>query len=100
MYLTLNRFLNIITLTKMKSLIIRRCLCLLAESERLKIYAYKNRINLGANFKTSHFDQSLRQAQILILAILKVFLCLKFSPYLTLNKLKRFETGPCCIISI
>jgi hypothetical protein len=46
-----------------------------------------------ANFKTSHFAQSLRQDQILILEILNVFLWLKFSPSLTLNKLKRFETG-------
>jgi len=46
-----------------------------------------------ANFKTSHFAQSLRQAQILILEIRKVFLWLKFSPSLTLDKLKRFETG-------
>jgi len=35
----------------------------------------------------------LRQAQILILEILRVFLWLKFAPFLTLNKLKRFETG-------
>ena len=34
----------------------------------------------GANFKTSHFAQSLRQTQILILEILNVFLWLKFSP--------------------
>jgi len=47
----------------------------------------------GADFKTSHFAQSLRQAQILILEILNVFLWLNFSPFLTLNKLKRFETG-------
>jgi len=37
--------------------------------------------------------QSLRQTQILILEILHVFLWLKFSPSLALNKLKRFETG-------
>ena len=37
--------------------------------------------------------QSMRQAQILILEILNVFLRLKFSPSLILNKLKRFETG-------
>ena len=35
----------------------------------------------------------MRQAQILILEILNVFLRLKFSPSLILNKLKRFETG-------
>ncbi|PQP35862.1 hypothetical protein C6A37_00535 [Desulfobacteraceae bacterium SEEP-SAG9] len=46
-----------------------------------------------AKSKTSHFAQSLRQAQILILEILNVFLWLKFSPSLTLNKLKRFENG-------
>jgi len=46
-----------------------------------------------ANLKTSHFAQSLRQAQISILEILNVFLWLKFSPSLILNKLKRFETG-------
>jgi hypothetical protein len=46
-----------------------------------------------ANFKTFHFAQSLRPAQILILEILNVFLWLKLSPSLTLNKLKRFETG-------
>jgi len=38
-------------------------------------------------------SKSLRQAQILFLEILNVFLWLKFSPSLTLNKLKRFETG-------
>ncbi|MGB5156761.1 MAG: hypothetical protein WBN77_04900, partial [Desulfobacterales bacterium] len=32
-------------------------------------------------------------AQILILEILNVFLWLKFSPALTLTKLKRFESG-------
>ena len=49
--------------------------------------------NLRANFKTPQFDQSLCQVKILILEILNVFLRLKFSPSLTLNKLKRFETG-------
>jgi hypothetical protein len=47
----------------------------------------------GANLKTSQFDQSLCQTKILILEILNVFLWLKFLPSLTLNKLKRFETG-------
>jgi hypothetical protein len=47
----------------------------------------------GANSKTPQFAQFLRQAQILILEILHVFLWLKFSPSLNLNKLKRFETG-------
>jgi|GEM_PF-975130 len=46
-----------------------------------------------ANFKTFHFGQSQRWAQILILKILNVFLRLKFSSALTLTKLKRFETG-------
>ena len=50
-------------------------------------------LNSRANFKTSQFAQSLRQAQVLILEILSVFLRLKFSPSLILNKLKRFETG-------
>jgi hypothetical protein len=40
----------------------------------------------------SPFAQSLRQAQILILEILNVFLWLKFSPSLTLNKIEHFET--------
>ena len=46
-----------------------------------------------ANFKTPPFVQSRRQTQILILEIPYVFLWLKFLPSLTLNKLKRFETG-------
>jgi uncharacterized membrane protein len=46
-----------------------------------------------ANFKTSTFVQSLRQAQILILEIFHIFLRLKFASSLTLNKIKRFETG-------
>ncbi len=46
-----------------------------------------------ANFKTSPFAQYLRQAQILILEILNVFLWLKFSPSLTLNKIEHFETA-------
>ena len=50
-------------------------------------------MDFRANFKTFHLAQSLRQAQILILAILNVFLLLKYPPSLTLNKLKRFETG-------
>ncbi|MBU4036842.1 MAG: hypothetical protein KKA35_10485, partial [Proteobacteria bacterium] len=45
------------------------------------------------SFKTSHFGRSLRWAKILILEILHVFLRLKFSPALTLTKLKRFESG-------
>jgi len=36
---------------------------------------------------------SRRQAQILILEILQVFLWLKFSPSLTLDKIEHFETG-------
>ena len=39
----------------------------------------------------SQFAQSLRQAQILILEILNVFLWLKFSPSLTLNKIDHFS---------
>ena len=39
------------------------------------------------------FAQSLRQAQILILEILNVFLWLKFWPSLALNKIERFETA-------
>ena len=41
----------------------------------------------------SHFGQSPRWAQILILKIPNVFLWLKFSSVLTLTKLKRFEIG-------
>jgi len=48
---------------------------------------------LGADFKTPHFVRSLRQAQILILEIRHVFLWLKISPSLILNKLTPFETG-------
>ena len=36
------------------------------------------------------FAQFRRQAQILILKILNVFLWLKFSPFLALNKMERF----------
>ncbi len=49
--------------------------------------------NGRASFKTPHFDQSPRWAQISILEIRNVFLRLKFSPALTLAKLKRFEIG-------
>ncbi len=41
----------------------------------------------------SPFAQSPRQAQILILEILQVFLRLEFSPFLTLDKIERFETA-------
>ncbi len=44
-----------------------------------------------SHFKTSPFAQFLRQAQILILKILYVFLRLKFSPSLNLNKIEGFE---------
>jgi hypothetical protein len=44
-----------------------------------------------SQFKTSPFAQFLRQAQILILKILGVFLRLKFSPSLNLNKIEGFE---------
>jgi len=37
--------------------------------------------------------QYLRQAQILILEILNVFLWLKFSPSLILNKIEHFENA-------
>ena len=47
----------------------------------------------GAGFKTSHFAQSRCQAQILILEILNVFLWLKFSPSLTVDRLERFKIG-------
>ncbi len=41
--------------------------------------------------KTSSFAQFRRQTQILILEILNVFLWLKFSPSLNLNKIERFS---------
>jgi hypothetical protein len=41
--------------------------------------------------ETSSFAQFLRQAQILILKILHVFLRLKFSPSLNLNKIEHFS---------
>jgi len=50
-------------------------------------------VNYRASFKTSPFAQYLRQAQILILEILHVFLWLKFSPSLILNKIEHFETA-------
>ena len=43
------------------------------------------------------FAQYLRQAQILILEILNVFLWLKFSPSLILNKIEHFETASCVL---
>ena len=48
---------------------------------------------IWANFKTSPFVRYLRQAQILILEILLVFLWLKFSPSLISNKIEHFETA-------
>ena len=45
----------------------------------------------------SPFAQSVGEAQILILAILNVFLRLKFSPSLTLNKIERFEAASKCL---
>jgi hypothetical protein len=42
-------------------------------------------------YKTPPFAQFLRQAQILILKILNVFLWLKFSPSLDLNKIEHFS---------
>jgi len=53
----------------------------------------KNTILNRGNFKTSPFAQYLRQAQILILEILNVFLWLKFSPSLILIKIEHFETA-------
>ena len=47
------------------------------------------------HFKTSPFAQYLRQAKILILEILNVFLWFKFSPSLILNKIEHFETASC-----
>jgi len=47
----------------------------------------KNTILNRGNFKTSPFAQYQRQAQILILEILNVFLWLKFSPSLILIKI-------------
>ncbi|MBE9547743.1 MAG: hypothetical protein IMF10_09680 [Proteobacteria bacterium] len=47
-------------------------------------------ISLRDLFKTPPFDQSLRQIQILILKILNVFLRLKSSSSLTLNKIEHF----------
>jgi hypothetical protein len=41
--------------------------------------------------KTSPFAQFLRQTQILILEILNVFLWLKSSPSLNLNKIEHFS---------
>jgi hypothetical protein len=58
--------------------------------------SYKGR----ASFKTSHFGQSLRWAQISILKILNVFFRLKSSPALTLTKLKRFEIGSVACIKM
>ena len=43
-----------------------------------KILLNSTNLFMGANLKTSHFAQSLRQAKILILEILHVFLWLKF----------------------
>jgi len=44
--------------------------------------------------KTPSFAQFLCQAQILILEILNVFLWLKFSPSLNLNKIEHFSKVP------
>jgi hypothetical protein len=53
--------------------------------------AYCRVINRGDLCKTPPFAQFLRQAQILILKILNVFLRLKSSPSLTLNKIRHFS---------
>jgi hypothetical protein len=44
------------------------------------------------------FAQFRRQAQILILKILNVFLWLKFSPSLALNKIERFSEVSICTL--
>ena len=62
-------------------------------SARLCTRAVAFEPDMRANFKTSHFAQSLRLAPILILEIRGVFLRLNLAPSLTLDKLKRFETG-------
>ena len=49
-------------------------------SARFLIYADAKKKTAGANSKTSQFAQSLRQAKILILEILYVFLRLEFLP--------------------
>ena len=46
---------------------------------------------VGDLCKTLPFAQSRRQSQILILKILNVFLWLKFSPSLALNKIEHFS---------
>ncbi len=48
---------------------------------------------MGTSFKTSDFDRSLCQAQILIHEIWSILRGLKFSPSLISNKLKCFEYG-------
>ena len=48
-------------------------------------------LSLRDHRKTLPFAQSRRQAQILILEILRVFLWLEFSPSLTLNKIEHFS---------
>ena len=50
-----------------------------------------NRCPMRDLWKTPPFAQPLRQAQILILKILNVFLRLKFSPSLALNKIEHFS---------
>jgi len=52
---------------------------------------YKGPINLLDLCITPPFAQFLCQAQILILKILHVFLWLKFSPSLNLNKIEHFS---------
>ena len=46
---------------------------------------------MGDLCKTPPFSQSRRQAQILILEISNIFLWLKFSPSLILNKIEHFS---------
>ncbi len=59
---------------------------------RLFIILYYNKTVKWRNFcKTPPFAQFQRQAQILSLEILNVFLRLKFSPSLNLNKIEHFS---------
>jgi hypothetical protein len=74
------------------SAFIRNVLCSLAGSRFDTLLVKTKYINEPISKRPS-FDQFLCQAKIVILEILNVFLRLKFSPFLTLNKLKRFETG-------
>jgi len=52
--------------------------------------------NLGDLCKTALFSRFLRQAQIQILKILNIFLWLKFSSFLALNKMEHFSRVSSC----